>query len=178
MWCLSLYFLFEQIGWLVKPEPLTLGGPRPAVTKLPNDSTIVTVVDCCQVPHLGKMENIDTPLILGVKTGIFSSLETCSYQREYFELENPLIVELEKVWLNIEQGGLHLIVGVSCKIGTTQWSWLSPFWPWPCPYSCGPPKGRPALSTLGIVIMIFVTNNNNLIIATDVTLTYERAHPS
>ena len=119
------------------------------------------------------MENIDTPLILGVKTGIFSSLETCSYQREYFELENPLIVELEKVWLNIEQGRLHLIAGVSCKIGTTQWSWPSPFWPWPCPYSCGPPKGRPALSTLGIVIMIFVTNNNNLIIATDATLTYK-----
>ena len=100
---------------------------------------------------------------------------SCSYQREYFELENPLVVELEKVWLNIEQGGLHLIVGVSCKIDFNhkQWSWPSPFWPWPCPYSCGPPKGLPALSTLGIVIMIFVTNNNNLIIATDATLTYK-----
>ena len=64
------------------------------MAKLPDDSTIVAVVDCCNVSHL--VINVSR-----IYCNALISEKTASDQREDFELEDSLVVELEEVWLDI-----------------------------------------------------------------------------
>ena len=88
------------LRWENRPESLPLGRPGSAVAKLPDDSAVVTVVDCGNVADLGMEECLRD--IRKDCTWLLKKDKYRSDQREDFELENPLVVELEKVWLDFE----------------------------------------------------------------------------
>ena len=76
------------------------------MAKLPDDSTIVAVVDCSNVSHLNFKSEVDGKLF---SFPVLRSDRAASDQRKDFELEDPLVVELEQVRLHIHQSRLHLL---------------------------------------------------------------------